>query len=109
MFFTEITIDEMQQWQAEDKAFQLIDVRSAQEINQAIIPNAIGIPLTTLPMRHQEINKDLPIICYCHSGGRSAQACRLLQQQGFSNLYNLRGGIATWAAMKLPLDVPQVS
>ena len=68
MFFTEITVDEMQQWQTTNKPFQLIDVRSAEEIKQAAIPDALGIPLTTLPMRHQEIDKDRPIICYCHSG-----------------------------------------
>jgi len=109
MFFTEITVDEMQQWQTTNKPFQLIDVRSAEEIKQAAIPDALGIPLTTLPMRHQEIDKDRPIICYCHSGGRSAQACMFLQQQGFTNLYNLRGGIAAWAMKGLPLSASQVS
>jgi adenylyltransferase/sulfurtransferase len=43
------------------------------------------------------LQREQPIVVHCHSGTRSAQAVRLLQQRGFSNVYNLEGGIDAWS------------
>lgn len=75
---------------------KLIDVRSGPEVAQGAIPGAIHIPLETIPTRAGDIPTDEPVVIYCRSGNRSAQAVAFLQQQGFGNLYNLRGGIAAW-------------
>jgi len=43
----------------------------------------------------------------CRSGARSAQACMFLQQQGYDNVFNLRGGMMAWANNGLEIGLPQ--
>jgi phage shock protein E len=71
---------------------KIIDVRSPGEFADEAYPGAINIPLNTLSARLDEIGpKDKPIILYCASGARSAQAARLLKQAGFTNFINAGG------------------
>src|SRR4029453_18137343 len=74
-------------------AFGLIDVREPFEFEIARIDGAKLIPLGEIPERAEELDRDQTLIVHCHSGGRSAQAVRLLKQRGFANVYNLKGGI----------------
>jgi len=55
------------------------------------------IPLGEIAKRADELHREQPIVVHCHSGRRSAQAVRLLQQCGFANVYNLEGGIDAWS------------
>ena len=75
----------------------LIDVRTAEEVAQGVIAGAIHIPLHLLPLRAAEIPQDRPVVIYCRSGARSAQACSFLASKGFNNMHNLSGGIMAWA------------
>lgn len=88
----EITAIELKKMFAEKQDFQLIDVR---EENEYILKNIGGelIPLNTLLNNLDKISKDKPVIIHCQNGMRSAKAIQLLQENGFSNLYNLKGGI----------------
>jgi rhodanese-related sulfurtransferase len=61
------------------------------------VPKAEALPLHTLPARVQDFSREEKLVMVCRSGARSAQACMFLQQQGFSNVYNLRGGMIGWA------------
>src|SRR5213080_4138138 len=79
------------------EAFQLIDVRETFEYEIARIDGAKLIPLGEIADRTDELQREQPIVVHCHSGKRSAQAVRLLQQRGFSNVYNLEGGIDAWS------------
>lgn len=88
----EITATELEQWMNENKNFQLVDVRENDEYSAANI-GALHIPLATVLERSEEIAKDKPVVIHCKMGGRSARAIEALQAQGFSNLYNLKGGI----------------
>ena len=74
----------------------LIDVRTDAEVARGMIEGARHIPLFSLPERAAELADAGMIIIYCQSGGRSAQACSYLAQQGQVNLYNLAGGILGW-------------
>ena len=47
--------------------------------------------------------KEKPVIVYCESGSTGASAARVLSGQGFTQAYNLRGGLAAWRADNLPL------
>jgi rhodanese-related sulfurtransferase len=47
--------------------------------------------------------KERPLIVYCDRGTAAAGAVRTLGQQGFTKVFNLRGGIAAWRAENLPL------
>ena len=77
--------------------FELIDVREKFEYEIARIDGAKLIPLAEIGERTEELQREQPIVVHCHSGTRSAQAVRLLQQRGFSNVYNLEGGIYAWS------------
>ncbi len=77
--------------------FELIDVREGFEYEIARIDGARLIPLGEIAERADELPRDRPIVVNCHSGRRSAEAVRLLQQRGFGNIYNLEGGIDGWS------------
>ena len=79
------------------EAFELIDVREAFEYEIARINGAKLIPLGEIAERVDELQRERPIVVHCHSGQRSAEAVRLLQQRGFANVYNLEGGIDAWS------------
>ena len=75
---------------------RVIDVRQMQEIAAGTVPKAEPLPLHALPERVHELSSEEKLVMVCRSGARSAQACMFLQQHGFSNVYNLRGGMIGW-------------
>lgn len=75
----------------------LVDIRSDSEVAQARIEGAVHIPMHLLPFRIGELEQDNPLVLYCRSGARSAQASAFLAQQGMTNVHNLLGGIMDWA------------
>ena len=77
--------------------FELIDVREPYEYEIARINGAKLIPLGEITERLDELSGEQPIVVHCHSGKRSAQAVELLQQHGFTKVYNLEGGIDAWS------------
>ncbi len=93
----EVDATELNQW-VNDASHQLrvIDVRQMQEIAAGTVPKAEPLPLHTLPAKIHELSREEKLVMICRSGARSAQACMFLQQQGFSNVYNLRGGMMSW-------------
>ena len=93
----EIDAPELAQWvNDENHKLRVIDVRQMQEIATGTVPSAEPLPLHTLPAKIHEFSMDEKLVIICRSGARSAQACLFLQQQGFSNVYNLRGGMMGW-------------
>jgi adenylyltransferase/sulfurtransferase len=77
----------------------LLDVRRADEYAQARIEGSRLIPLGELAGRLDEIaaHRDGLVVVHCHVGGRSAQACRFLAENGFRRVRNLAGGIEAWS------------
>jgi len=103
MQIKEIDSNELAQWLESEKPPVLIDVRTPQEMAQASISNGKPLPLNTLPFRLDEIPKDEPVVFYCRTGARSGQACMYMTQRGYDNVYNLYGGIVSWAGNGLPV------
>jgi len=93
----EIDAYDLQTRIAEGDDFVLLDIRSAGELAQGVLPDAEHMPMHLIPLRISELPKDKDVILYCHSGARSYHACAYLAQQGFTNAINLRGGILGWA------------
>lgn len=97
----EITVQSLKEKIDHQNNFLLLDVREPFEQYQSKIDidNSVLIPVGKLKERidELEVHKDDEIICLCRSGGRSAQACKFLQQKGFENVKNLKGGINKWA------------
>jgi adenylyltransferase/sulfurtransferase len=92
----EISVQEFLKLKASSKDFQLIDVREPAEYEA----NNIGGDLIPLKMLEENVNKvdrSRQTIIHCESGARSKQAILLLQEKfGFSNLYNLTGGLTEY-------------
>ena len=85
---------------------QIVDVRELTEYKGALghIAGAQLIPLGTLTGRLGELSKDRPIVAVCRSGARSAQACVLLRNAGFTRVANLAGGMLRWRAQRYPVE-----
>jgi rhodanese-related sulfurtransferase len=92
----EITVEELKAMQDEGKDFQLIDVREDFEYEMSNL-NGTLIPLGGIMIETEKIAKDKPVVVMCRSGKRSAAAIMQLEQLGYTNLYNLQGGILAWA------------
>lgn len=73
----------------DDHGAQMVDVRSPQEFARGAIPGSINIPLQVINASHQNLDKTKPVIVFCRSGARSAQARSFLQQEGFDDVHNL--------------------
>ncbi len=91
----EISVQELKDMMDHNIEFQLIDVREPFEYEVSNL-NGLNIPLSGVVIESDKISKDIPVIVQCRSGKRSAQAVMLLEQQGFTNLANLQGGILAW-------------
>jgi rhodanese-related sulfurtransferase len=80
----------------------ILDVRSLPEWRTGHIQGAHHIPLHELAERLHELPHDRTIVCQCATGGRSAQAARLLASAGYTTC-NLDGGIIKWRMNGLPV------
>lgn len=87
---------EAREFAAEHDA-QWLDVREPWEYELVHLPDAILIPLQSLPGRVAEMKRDRPVIVYCHHGMRSLMAAQWLEQMGLETVCNLAGGIDAWA------------
>jgi rhodanese-related sulfurtransferase len=74
----------------------VIDVRTEAEVAAGFIDGAVHLPLHLLPLKLDELETGVPMVFYCRSGARSGQACAYLAARGFTNAFNLRGGIIAW-------------
>ncbi|MCI0921857.1 rhodanese-like domain-containing protein [Sphingobacterium rhinopitheci] len=91
----EVTVQELKSMIDDNVAFQLIDVREPFEYEVSNL-NGLNIPLSGILIEADKVSKDIPVIIQCRSGKRSAQAVMVLEQQGYTNLANLQGGILAW-------------
>ena len=92
----EINVQELKEKKEKGEDFQLIDVREDFEYEMSNL-GGLSIPLGGVLIESDKISTNKPVVVMCRSGKRSASAIMLLEQQGFTNLYNLRGGILAWA------------
>lgn len=83
----------------------VVDVRPAADFAQGHIINAINLPMNGFANQIGTLQKykDRPIVVNCRSGAQSSAACSQLRKQGFSEVYNLRGGIMAWQNANLPV------
>ncbi len=81
--------------------FVLLDVREPQEVTFAKVDPHVHIPMGAIPIRYEELDKEIPIVVMCHSGVRSAQVCQFLEPRGF-DVTNLEGGIDAWSQLVDP-------
>ena len=94
--------------QIQDKQIKVLDVREPAEFATGVIQGAVLIPLGQVERRIGELDglKDRPMLVVCGSGGRSAQAIKVLSKYGFTKLTNIKGGMNAWRKAKLPVVAP---
>lgn len=102
------TVEELRERLDRGDDVLVLDVREAEELAIASVPGARHIPLGELPMRTGELAEwqSRDVVCMCHHGMRSARAQQILQNAGFTQVFNLTGGIHAWS-LRVDPSVPQ--
>ncbi|GAA4464972.1 hypothetical protein GCM10023093_16390 [Nemorincola caseinilytica] len=85
---------------------QLLDVRTPEEYAEGHLVNSRNLDHTggVLEQNAHTLDKNRPVLVYCRSGKRSAAAATYLQQQGFKEVYNMKGGIQQWQSAGKPVE-----
>lgn len=82
--------------QLQSQGVSVVDVRTPSEFAAAHLPGAVNVPMDQLATVAQSWNKAAPIVVYCATGARSANAAQFLVAQDFRKVYNLSEGIVAW-------------
>ena len=92
-----------------DSSVVLVDVRTASEIKEGYIKNAIFINFydTDFSQQISMLDKNKYTIIYCQKGGRSLKACQIMLDMGFSEVYNLEGGAYGWFMHGKKMVIPE--
>jgi len=77
--------------------FVLLDVREHPERAFCSIDPGVHMPMGEVPVRMAELDREKDIVVFCHHGMRSFQVAAFLKANGFTNVYNLDGGIDQWS------------
>lgn len=96
----DISQDEWAEGLLSDENAVVLDVRTEDECDEGMIPNAINIDIYKgqqgFIYKLEELDKSKAYYVYCRSGARSSQACKIMKELGFEKTYNLVGGILNW-------------
>jgi thioredoxin 1 len=83
---------------------QIVDVRTKGEFRAGHIANASNLELSSTEFKNMAaaLDKDKPVLVYCLSGGRSARAIEYFKNEGFTEIYEMPGGMMEWRSKGLP-------
>ncbi|MEO0407401.1 MAG: rhodanese-like domain-containing protein [Cyanobacteria bacterium P01_A01_bin.135] len=102
----QITVEQLAERRQRPEPFQLVDVREPEEVAIAALAPCTHLPLSQFPQwgpsLQQTLDPHAETIVLCHHGIRSAQMCQWLQNQGFTNVKNVAGGIDAYAVVVDP-------
>ena len=98
--YKDLTVNEFETMLSQDQTAQLVDVRTPEEFKENHLPTAINIDWRGegFSEKAQKLDKARPVLVYCRSGRRSAEAAATLDGIGFKT-YNMKGGILAWTAV----------
>ncbi len=87
------------------QGYTLVDVRERDESARLAfdVPGLIIMPLSELEQRYAELPKDRPLILACQNGSRSLRATYYLMNKGYTNVTNMKFGMARWVARGFPI------
>ncbi|MFQ5525505.1 MAG: molybdopterin-synthase adenylyltransferase MoeB [Thermoanaerobaculia bacterium] len=88
---------QLEQWLRNGDSMSVIDVRTPVEVQLCRLDSSKWIPMHEIEARWQELDPERRSVVYCHHGIRSAQVVRYLRSRGFSDVWNLAGGIDRWS------------
>jgi rhodanese-related sulfurtransferase len=93
----ELDVDTFHAWREDHTPHVLLDVREAFELEAASLGGATWIPMGQVIERIDELPSGVPIVVMCHHGTRSAMVAEYLAGTGRCDVYNLTGGIESYA------------
>lgn len=94
---SQVSVRELKELRDKNPDIYLLDVREQDEWDIERIEGAHLKPMSELQDNYQDIPKDKPVYCYCHVGGRSARVVEFLKSQGYSQIFNVAGGMQAWS------------
>lgn len=82
----------------QDSSVQVVDVRTASEVSEGKLKDAIVMDYFSPDFKEQlkKLDPKKPVLVYCKSGGRSKKACEIMRKNGFETVYDLKGGYLNW-------------
>lgn len=92
-----MSVQELCEWREAGKPLQLIDVREPDEWEICKLPHSLLIPMGMINGMIPQLRRDIPTALLCHHGMRSLIIAQQLDAAGFTDLYNVEGGIHAWA------------
>lgn len=97
--YKDISSSDFQKIVESRKDVKIVDVRSEMEFRSGKIKGAQLINMMSGDFKDRllRLPKDQAILLYCRSGNRSGMAARILGDAGYSEVYNLRGGLLSWS------------
>lgn len=108
--YTDLNVNEFEKMLSEDATVQLVDVRTPEEYAAGHLPGAILIDWKAdgfLSRAEALVRKDRPLLVYCRSGRRSADASAQLDKAGY-RVSNLLGGYLAWTEAGKPVSTYEV-
>ncbi len=95
----QIRASQLAEWLADENRPKpvLLDVREPWELEMCCLAGSQHIPMHLVPTRCDELPADQEVVVICHHGGRSMQVAMFLERKGFGAVYNLMGGVESWA------------
>jgi len=86
--------------------FHVLDVRDDNEWTKKHIPGALHTYVGHVEESIPQLPKDSELVVHCSVGHRAGLAASILERSGFTNVYNMLGGLCAWEALGLPLEKP---
>lgn len=94
--YQNISASELEKALGEGADFQVIDIRDEATFRRGHIPGAINVPFDLLRERIDQIGRDRKVVLVCYSGHTSMMAAEFLVSRGYTNIWNMVGGMAAW-------------
>lgn len=94
----QVSMEEFENKLSKSKDAQLLDVRTPEEYGEGHLRNADNVDFKSADFKDKitKLDKSKPVFVYCLSGGRSAAAASVLRENGFSEVYDMKGGYLKW-------------
>ncbi len=84
----------------------VLDIRTPEEFNEARLADAIMVDYYAADFADQldQLDKDVPYVLYCRTGNRSSDAVKRMKELGFTEVYEIDGGIVNWYEQGYPVE-----
>jgi len=82
--------------------FQFVDVRASREHSAGHAVGTVNLPLNNLPLALDNLDPRIPTYVICQGGYRSSLATSILENAGFTHVYDVAGGTSAWQEAGLP-------